>query len=383
MVTIDKAKILGLHTASHIWKTIQEVDLRPIRKEAERKVSIAIVGQRGIGKQALAEYMRRDPQHPEYFENTPVLLLEPQEVGAHLGADLIILLVNSRAGSFDLERELLERWGRAGEMVLTVFIVETPGDVDTIVQNGLLKDAAHTIVGSLQDVDFIKKVFVPAVIDLLSDVLLALGRSFPLFRLPIAKKLIDETCMSNATYAFTTGLGEIVPALDIPLNVADIVVLTKAQAFLVYKLGLLFGYSVHWRDYITEFGSVLGSGFLWRQVSRQLVGLIPVWGIVPKTAVAYAGTYVVGKVMLLWYTTGRQASKAQIREIYKKAFIRGKDLAKAFLSKAASKRGRFFNKGRKDALLLPDADQVKICPSCGKTNLKTATVCRYCGEALL
>ncbi len=139
--------------------------------------------------------------------------------------------------------------------------------------------------------------------------------------------MINDTCFSNAVYSFSTGLAEIVPVLDIPLNIADILVLTKAQALMVYRLGLLLGLSTEWQYYLGELGSVIGSGFLWRQAARQLVGLIPVWGIIPKVAVAYAGTYVVGHAMLRWYQTGRHLTRKEIGALYRQAFDRGKKIA--------------------------------------------------------
>ena len=49
---------------------------------------------------------------------------------------------------------------------------------------------------------------------------------------------------------------------------------------------------------------MIGGGFLLRQGARQLVGLIPVAGIVPKVAVAYAGTLAIGKAVVAWATYG-------------------------------------------------------------------------------
>jgi hypothetical protein len=88
--------------------------------------------------------------------------------------------------------------------------------------------------------------FAPAVIEILPERLLALGRSFPLFRIPIAHHLINDTSFANAAYSLSTGFAELVPVLNIPITITDTIVLTKAQAFLVYKLGLAFGYST-WR----------------------------------------------------------------------------------------------------------------------------------------
>jgi uncharacterized protein (DUF697 family) len=176
---------------------------------------------------------------------------------------------------------------------------------------------------------------------------LALGRQFPLFRLTIARQLINETCYSNAAYSFSTGLAEIVPVLDLPLNVTDMVVLTKSQAFLAYKLGLLLGFSTRWQDYVKEFGSVIGGGFLWRQIARGLIGPVPGWGLIPKVAVTYSGTYVVGNAILGWYLTGRNLSPQQMRALYSQAFIKGREYARKLGEKIPRPR---FGKRKTDEL---------------------------------
>jgi uncharacterized protein (DUF697 family) len=174
----------------------------------------------------------------------------------------------------------------------------------------------------------LEREFIPTVLELLPQQHIALGRLFPLFRLTIARQLINDTCLSNAAYSFSTGLAEIIPVLDLPLNLTDLIILTKSQAFLVYKLGLLLGFTTRWQDYVTEFGGVIGSGFVWRQIARSLIGLVPGWGIIPKVAIAYSGTYVVGNAILGWYLSGRHLTPKQMRALSAQAFARGKEYAR-------------------------------------------------------
>ncbi|MFM8319355.1 MAG: hypothetical protein ACKOC5_00450 [Chloroflexota bacterium] len=188
--------------------------------------------------------------------------------------------------------------------------------------------------GDVNDTLFLTEKFAPAVIELLPDHLLGLGRAFPLFRVPLARSLIADTSFSNAAYAFSTGLAETFAIADAPIVVADSLLLAKNQLFLVYKLGLAFGYSTRWQDYVAEFGGVLGSGFLLRQIARTLVGLIPVVGLLPKTGVAYAGTYAVGSAVLQWYLTGRHVSRQQMREFYLTALGQGRRVARLFVRPA-------------------------------------------------
>lgn len=369
----------GLSSITDVWKNIKEIDLRPIRQDALQGVKLAIAGAPGSGRTALAEQLRRDPSHLGMVAPTPVLTLDLDSTRlaeATEQADLIILLLDARAEDHDREKDLAKSWANADKKVL-VFVNQFTLPGSTKVLGPWVNWGQQRVVyGSVEDTDFLHKEFAPAVIGLLPDQLLALGRNFPLFRVPIAHHLINETSFTNATYALSSGLAAIVPVFNIPLNVADMVVLSKAQAFMVYRLGLALGLSTEWQDYVSEFGSVLGGGFLWRQLARSLVGLIPAWGIVPKVAIAYAGTYVVGNVVLQWYLTGRHITKKQMRELYSQAFARGKIFARYLAQRMPRPRlGR-----RRKPAELPAPKEKQACTNCGRISDADAAFCQYCGH---
>jgi uncharacterized protein (DUF697 family) len=318
----------GIKDISLVWNNVKEVDLKPIRDSATLPVRITLVGEPGAGKHTLAEQMRIDPARPGIHTQTPITLLTLDASAEPPMAHLIIVLVDATREDFSVEQTLVKKWSDAGKNVL-VFINKMDLVENRIVGDPLLGwQVPQVLYGSVKDVDYLQREFIPVVLELLPHLHLALGRQFPLFRMPIARQLVNDTCFSNAAYSFSTGLAEIIPVLDIPLNLTDMIVLTKSQAFLAYKLGLLFGFSTHWQDYVTEFGGVIGGGFLWRQIARQLIGLIPVWGIIPKVAISYSGTYVVGNAILAWYLTGRHLSAKQMRALTSQAFSRGKEYAR-------------------------------------------------------
>ena len=371
----------GMKEITNIWENIREVDLRPIRDEAAREVKILLVGRQGSGRETLAENMRQDPARPSMRTTTPIPILslevDPQIVE---GADLIVMMI-AAAGIDRLERQhtLVREWTRAGKKVIVFYNLSDRAAGSKTSGLDFTWEASKMLVGQASDPEYLLENFVPAVTELLPDDHLALARHFPLFRVPVAQDLINDTSFSNAVYSISTGLAEIVPVLDIPLNISDMIVLTKAQAFLVYRLGLAFGFSTDWQDYLSEFGSVVGGGFLWRQMARQLVGLIPVWGIVPKVAVAYAGTYVVGNVILRWYLTGRKVSPQQIRAMYREALAQGKNVARDLVDKFPRPR-----LGRRNPKQLPATAEAagQVCPNCGKTSAADAQYCQYCGKPL-
>lgn len=380
---------------TNIWKNLQEVDLRPISDLAQEEVRIAIVGAHGVGKHTLAKQMREDPDRPKMRTTTPLILATPDIAESASLADVVVLMIDANTKKAEVEQRLLDAWRLGGKPVFVFFnkvdLLPEEGGIIPWLEAGNVK----VVYGSALDRSFLKKAFTKALMETLPEKQIPLGRLFPLCRETVAHKLIVDACFANAAYSLGTGLAEIVPVLDIPLNVADIFVLTKAQAILVYKLGLTLGMPLDWQYYVAEFGSVVGSGFLWRQVARQMVGLIPVWGIVPKVGVAYSGTFVVGYAILQWYLTGRHIPKEQIQDLSKQAFLQGKEIAQGLLDKVPQTNFKFpkiklprINLPKRKPKALPetvngDIEQIeKKCPTCKTLNDQDALFCKRCAQPL-
>jgi uncharacterized protein (DUF697 family) len=370
------------------WSTIKEIDLRPLRQQALRGVRIALVGAPGSGRHTLADQMRRDPVHPQMeAADTPVLILDIEAAGQNIGADLTIIVVDTRNPEIQREKNYAISLANAGKKVLVFANFFDTAGVSQAISPQPEWGKRRIVWGSALDSRFLLDKFAPLVIDLLPEHLLGLGRFFPLFRVPVAHYLINDTCISNASYSLSTGLAETIAVLDIPLVIADSIILTKSQAFLAYKLGLTLGFSLNWQDYLAEFGGVLGAGFLWREIARTLIGLVPVYGIIPKVAISYAGTYIVGTAILQWYMTGRHVSKGQVRQLYAQALARGKHFAQnlvAHLPHPRLGRPRLPHPAlprRKTKALPPQAPL--ICGQCGKpASAPDARFCQYCAAPL-
>jgi uncharacterized protein (DUF697 family) len=197
-----------------------------------------------------------------------------------------------------------------------------------------------------------------------------------MLREPVCQKLIDDTSFINGAYSLTTGLAEINPVMDIPLNMADLVVLTKNQALMAYKIALAMGLPSDWRETLPKLATVVGGAFLWRQLARQLVGLIPAYGIVPKIAVSYAGTLAVGQAIYQWCANGERLKPEALKVLYADALERGRAAAHSLMDKRPHVK-LALPKPRARLFAPPRA-----CPACGKKAPKGATFCAFCGKPL-
>jgi len=100
-------------------------------------------------------------------------------------------------------------------------------------------------------------------------------------------------------------------------ELADVFVLTKNQVLLIFKLAGLYGRDVRLgRELILEVLPVVGGAFLWRTTARVLVGLVPpIIGIVPKTFIAYVGTYLVGELAHYYFRYGEKPPPEVVHEL--------------------------------------------------------------------
>lgn len=386
------AKLSGLATT---WNTIKEIDLRPLRQSVTQPLDIVLTGMPGAGQHILAEQLQIDPAKPGLHFDSPVRIVDLETIAQQTKPrDLIILILTPLAeqpgSSFETEAELVEKWANANQKALIFFNDTSQSALSTRPGPWFNWHTRRVIHGSVNDTHFLQNNFARAVMELLPDDWLVLGRYYPLFRQAIANQLINDTCLSNAAYSFSTGLAEIVPILDIPLNVTDFFILTKAQAFLVYKLGLALGLSLDWQNYVTEFGGVLGVGYLWRQLARSLIGLIPAYGIIPKVGIAYAGTYVSGHAVLQWYLTGRHITGRQMKQLSSQALAKGKEAAQGLANKLPRPRlsRPRISRPKQKTPALPETISAaalppqQVCHSCGQSSAPDARFCQYCGLTL-
>jgi len=336
------ASVTSLTTA---WSILTELDTRPLRELVQAPFPVAIISREQADRQWLADVLRTDPFTHDLTPLSPQTSLYslPFEKNDRLRAAqarLVFFPIATGRQDVGLEEQAIAELLKLNAHLPIVVVQIRPGAADEFYTPMLnVWMGAREIVVDPEEEEPFSAELVPALRRLAPEQEIQLGYHFPALRPALARQLIRQTSMTNATYSAATGLTEIVPALLVPGNVADFVVLTKNQALMAYKIALLMGNDIGMQEMIAELAGVLGGGFLWRETARRLVGFIPGWGIIPKVAVAYAGTYIIGEATYYWYAYHEQMTAEQMRVIYAKAVAEGKQKAVEILEKMKRSQG--------------------------------------------
>ena len=165
------------------------------------------------------------------------------------------------------------------------------------------------------------------------DIALALARQFPAFRKPVMDSIIHEVAKENTLFALATAVPNIVPNLvELPWAfgefASDTVFLTANQVRMAFQIAAAAGHKVGLKTQKGELLTIVAGAFGWRALARELVSHIPLGGgLIPKGAIAYAGTYAVGKGLEYYHHGMRQPTPEERRELYREGLERGKGLA--------------------------------------------------------
>ena len=321
------------------FKMLREVDLNAIRRQAEGPVHLAVAGDSGTGKTTLIGQLLSGPRQSDPA-GIPPLSEHNLADDIPLQAHSIVLLLLDGVKETHLPEQAVFAWLKKKKIPVVVCYNKADlAPAPQFVMNGAQEwPGAEVVAIAAYDAQSLQKLLVPAILRAGPGREVQLARRLPLLREPVCQKLIDDTCFVNSAYSLTTGLAEINVFLDLPLNLADIVILTKNQALMAYKIALAMGLPADWRETIPKLSAVVGSAFLWRQVARQLVGLIPGFGVIPKIAVAYAGTYAVGQAIYQWCANGEKLNPEHLKSLYVAAFKRGREVAQSLLAKRKALR---------------------------------------------
>ncbi|HET7813088.1 MAG TPA: hypothetical protein VFL13_01815 [Candidatus Baltobacteraceae bacterium] len=156
-------------------------------------------------------------------------------------------------------------------------------------------------------------------IDASKGVEIAVGRRLPALREAVGAKLTRDAASNSLKVALASAVVDHIPIVGLLAGVfasaGDMVAITGIQMMLMLQIEAAYGKDPDVQR-LWQLLPVIGGGFGWRSLARELSGFIPVAGIAIKGAIAYAGTIVVGEGVTFYYEHGRQMSSGDAKAIY-------------------------------------------------------------------
>jgi hypothetical protein len=170
------------------------------------------------------------------------------------------------------------------------------------------------------------------------DLMLPLARGLFPFRKPASHHIIRTVAKENALFCLATALPDIVPSLaSIPWAAgefgSDAAFLTMNQIRMTFQLAAASDRTVGYREQKSEIATIVAGAFGWRALARELIAKVPFGGgLIPKAAIAYAGTFAVGKSLERLFRLGYGFTRIERRAVYEEAFEHGREIAGMLLA---------------------------------------------------
>jgi hypothetical protein len=171
-----------------------------------------------------------------------------------------------------------------------------------------------------------------------SELGLPLARHFQPFRRPVVNEVMFRVSKENAFFALATALPNIVPSLvELPWAAgefaSDTAFLTMNQVRMAFLIAAASDSSIGYRNQKAEIVSIVTGAFGFRAIARELVGKIPFGGgLIPKAAVAFAGTYVMGLSLERYHRIGYGLTREERQQEYAGALMHGRTVAELLLA---------------------------------------------------
>ncbi len=121
---------------------------------------------------------------------------------------------------------------------------------------------------------------------------LSYAQAFDFVRRPLALESVRSTAAQNAG----VGLVVVIPGADMP-------VMTANQAKMVLEIAAAYGQPLT-LERIKELVAIVGGGFAWRAVARQIIGVVPALGWAVKAGIGYGGTVAMGTAAIEYFEHG-------------------------------------------------------------------------------
>ncbi len=186
----------------------------------------------------------------------------------------------------------------------------------------------------------LRKHVLPDVVEACRGLEVSLGAQVPSFRPTVAAKLTVDCAMNSLKVAGASALVDHVPVLGLVLgsiaSAGDTIAITGMQIAMLLNLAAAYGKKAELARVI-ELLPVIGGGYGWRALARELSGFIPIAGPVIKAAIAYAGSLVIGQAASFYYETGDRMAPDKLSALYREAVDRARTVAKELIDKLKKK----------------------------------------------
>ena len=261
--------------------------LRDTRHEVEKRPAVLVCGEKTL---SMSFSTLLGPGAAEVFERAEMgdktVVLSRYE--------LVILLMNGQTADGEVA-DVAQRATRTGAELMA--FVDVSGLTESAaralaVQAELSASLSPGQIGVFSDAaDSVElRKILKLILDRIDGKSLSLAALVPAFRPLVVKSIIDEIAGENGI----VGAVAFLPASDMP-------VMTANQMRMIMKIAAAFGVTLSLKR-AKELLVVVGGGFTFRAVARQLVGLAPVAGWAVKGAIAYTGTRAMGALAAKYFS---------------------------------------------------------------------------------
>lgn len=305
------------------WKAAQGEVLEGLKN------TVVIVGLPNTGKSTLFNYLKGQQLSPVSSQagttrslvrtdfgpftliDTPGHLPELMESGMEL-ASLIVLLIDATKGLQAKDRELYETVKKMNKpTILAVNKVDalSGGESGDRLANEVAVSlgVAGVIPVSGRTGQNVAEELIPAMIEASPEAALVIGRELPAYRRNAAQRIIR-----NATLLSLAAGMEPIPLIDIPILLGN-------QIRLVLRIAALYGEKIDSADatqHVRELVTVMAGGLGLRYLAEQAAKVVPFGGDFIAGAIAGAGTWAMGQVVLEYYDGGKKISPQRMRMMY-------------------------------------------------------------------
>ena len=319
---------------------LRSLDWDQIRNSIQREASarLAIVGPVNAGKSTLFNLLEGKniseegpipgtTKTPVQEAVGPFVLVDTPgfgEVGgvdrAHIAArsaaeaDAILLLLDGSAGLRQGDADLLNYLLTLRRpIVVALNKIDVLGkNYEAVIRDAMAKLNVPVIAVSAKKGTNVAEQLVPALVDALPDLAIALGRELPALRRTAAQRVVRQSAV------FNTAVGaEPVPFIDIP-------VLLTLQARMVLRIAAIYGESLT-SSHAKELMATIAGGLAFRYLAQQGAKLIPAGGWALAAGIAAAGTWAMGQVAIEYFESGKRLDPKQMRQMYKTVLQKDKN----------------------------------------------------------